>query len=62
MRQIGLAVVLTVSLALAPFAAKAQQTGKIVRVGVVFSGAPTANPLGLTVSQTLLLWASLVIG
>jgi len=36
MRRIGLAVVLTVSLTLAPLAADAQPTGKVYRVGYLF--------------------------
>jgi putative ABC transport system substrate-binding protein len=41
MRLIGLAVVLAVSLILAPFAVKAQQTGKVRRIGVLMhDGAP----------------------
>ena len=35
MRLIGLAVVLTLSLILAPLAAGAQQTGKVYRIGVL---------------------------
>jgi len=37
MRRIGLAVVLPVSLILAPLAAQAQQSGKVYRVGVLAS-------------------------
>ena len=33
MRLIGFAVVLAVSLALAPFAAESQQAGKVARIG-----------------------------
>jgi putative tryptophan/tyrosine transport system substrate-binding protein len=39
MRRIGLAVVLTVSLVLAPLAAEAQQAGKTYRIGVLYPGA-----------------------
>jgi hypothetical protein len=35
MRLIGLAVILAVSLALAPFVAESQQTGKVYRVGIL---------------------------
>jgi putative tryptophan/tyrosine transport system substrate-binding protein len=41
MRQIGLAVVLAVSLALAPLAAEGQQTVKIPRIGYL---SPTSAP------------------
>jgi len=40
MRRIGLAVMLALSLALAPLAAQGQQTGKLYRVGVLSSAAP----------------------
>ena len=39
MRLIGLAVVLALSLILAPLAAKAQQPGKVYRVGLLAPGA-----------------------
>src|SRR5438093_6834120 len=39
MRLIGLAVVLAVSLVLAPLAAEAQEAGKVYRVGVLASGS-----------------------
>jgi hypothetical protein len=38
MRLIGLAVILSVSLILAPLVAKAQQPGKVPRVGVLLTG------------------------
>src|SRR2546428_7901927 len=38
MRRIGLAVVLTVSLALAPLAVEAQQSGKVWRIGSLNTG------------------------
>jgi len=38
MRLIGLAVILTLSLALAPLALEAQQPGKVPRVGVLLTG------------------------
>jgi len=44
MRLIGLAVVLTVSLILAPFAAEAQQAGKVARLGVLLFGTPATDP------------------
>src|SRR6266571_2702139 len=44
MRLIGLAVVLTVSLILAPFAAEAQQAGKVARLGVLLFSTPAADP------------------
>jgi putative ABC transport system substrate-binding protein len=40
MRLIGLAVVLTLSLALAPFAAEGQEPGKVYRIGVLWNSAP----------------------
>jgi putative tryptophan/tyrosine transport system substrate-binding protein len=43
MRLIGLAVVLTVSLVLAPLAVEAQQAGKVWRIGVL-SGSPPTTP------------------
>src|SRR5713101_8614385 len=43
MRLIGLAVVLAVSLALAPFGAEAQQAEKTARIGYLSSGTATAN-------------------
>src|SRR5262245_121447 len=39
MTRIGLAVVLTLSLALMPFVGGAQQTGKVLRVGILWVGA-----------------------
>ena len=41
MRLIGLAVVLAVSLTLAPLASEAQQAGKVWRIGFLGSGTPT---------------------
>jgi putative ABC transport system substrate-binding protein len=43
MRLIGLAVVVTLSLLLAPFAAKAETLGKVPRVGVLSPGKPPPN-------------------
>jgi putative ABC transport system substrate-binding protein len=43
MRVIGLAVVLTLSLAVAP-ATEAQQAGKVARLGVLLFGTPTGDP------------------
>jgi ABC-type uncharacterized transport system substrate-binding protein len=40
MRLIGLAVVLTLSLILAPLAAEGQEPGKVYRIGVLLNGAP----------------------
>jgi len=40
MRLIGLAVVLTVSLVLAPLAVEAQQAAKVPRIGILRSGSP----------------------
>jgi len=40
MRRIGLAVVLTLSLALALLAAEAQQPPRIPRIGVLAAGVP----------------------
>jgi hypothetical protein len=42
MRRIGLAVILAVSLALAPFTAAAQQAVRIYRVGVLLGGPVSA--------------------
>ena len=42
MRPIGL-VILTVSLALAPLAAEAQQAGKVYRIGILSGGLPNKN-------------------
>jgi putative ABC transport system substrate-binding protein len=44
MRLIGLAVVLTLSLVLAPLAAGAQQAGKVARLGVLLFGTPAGDP------------------
>jgi putative ABC transport system substrate-binding protein len=46
MRLIGLAVVLTLSLTLAPLAAEAQQAGKVYRVGVLSSGSSAFDNVG----------------
>jgi len=43
MRLIGLAVVLALSLTLAPLAAEAQQAGKVYRVGYLSAGSTSAN-------------------
>jgi putative tryptophan/tyrosine transport system substrate-binding protein len=43
MRRIGLAVILTASLALA-LAVEAQQTGKVARLGVLLFGTPATDP------------------
>src|SRR4029453_14188930 len=44
MRRIGLAVVLAASLTIAPLAAEAQQARNIPRIGILTSGAGSANP------------------
>src|SRR2546425_6400963 len=44
MRLIGLAVVLTISLILAPFAAEAQRAGTVARLGVLLFGTPATDP------------------
>jgi putative ABC transport system substrate-binding protein len=44
MRLIGLAVILAVSLTLAPLAAEAQQPGKVHRIGYLSSGSSTVTP------------------
>jgi len=44
MRLIGLAVVLALSLALAPLAGEAQQAGKMPRIGVLAAAPLSANP------------------
>jgi putative tryptophan/tyrosine transport system substrate-binding protein len=46
MRLIGLAVVLTVGLVLAPLAAVAQQAGKVYRIGVLSSGSSIFDDVG----------------
>jgi hypothetical protein len=43
MRRIGLRVVLALSLALAPVATEAQESGKIYRIGYLSSGTATVN-------------------
>src|SRR5437899_294547 len=42
MRLIGLAVILTVSLVLAPLAAEAQEVGRVWRIGVLFPAEPAS--------------------
>ena len=44
MRRIGLAVILALSLALAPLAAEAQPPGKVYRMGYLYSGSATSSP------------------
>ena len=44
MRVIGLAVVVAVSLTLAPLSADAQQSGKVYRIGLIGSGTPPPPP------------------
>jgi putative ABC transport system substrate-binding protein len=44
MRLIGLAVILTLSLTLAPLAADAQQSGKVYRIGLIGSGTTPPPP------------------
>ena len=46
MRRIGLAVILIVSLFLAPLAAEAQQAGKVYRIGVLSSGSSIPDDVG----------------
>ena len=43
MRLIGLAVVLAVSLTLAPLAAEAQQAGKVARMGFLAPSSPSGR-------------------
>src|SRR5215470_7786773 len=47
MRRIGLAVVVAVSLLIAPFTAAAQRAAKVPRVGVFFASNPTATTRNL---------------
>jgi putative ABC transport system substrate-binding protein len=61
MRLIGLAVVLSLNLTLAPLAAEAQQTGKISRIGIL-SGASPASQGNLTALLQGLREAGLVEG
>ena len=44
MRLIGLAVILTVCLTLAPLAGEAQAAGKVPRVGVLANGSAATSP------------------
>src|SRR5467141_3860386 len=53
MRLIGLAVILTLSLTLAPVAAEAQQAGKIDRIGYLSPSPAAANPLSEAFRQGL---------
>jgi len=46
LRRIGLAVVLTLSLFIAPLAIEAQHAGKVYRVGLIFSTSPVAEMAG----------------
>ena len=46
MRRIGLAVVLTLSLSIAPLAIEAQQPAKVYRVGLIFSTSPVSEMAG----------------
>ncbi len=55
MRLIGLAVALTVSLALAPLAAEAQQTGKVYRIGILELRNPDLNAANLNAFRQALL-------
>jgi len=52
MRLIGLAVILTLSLTLAPLAAEAQQAGKVPRVGSISPGSPSLLARGDEVIQS----------
>jgi hypothetical protein len=58
MRLIGLAVVLAVSLILAPLAVEAQQPGTVSRIGVLelVIILTTAKALGVSIRQSVLLW------
>jgi putative ABC transport system substrate-binding protein len=56
MRLIGLAVVLTLSLTLAPLAAKAQQAEKVYRIGYLTVTGPHATP------ETGRMWGQLLEG
>src|SRR6267143_400462 len=53
MRLIGLAVILTLSLTLAPLAAEAQQAGKIDRIGYLSPSPAAPNPLSEAFRQGL---------
>ena len=57
MRRIGLAVLLAISLLLAPLAAEAQQAGKVSRIGYILVGTPAStwksDPHWLAFVQTL---------
>ena len=46
LRSIGLVVTLAFAMLWAPFAAEAQQPGKIYRVGLVFTTAPVSEMIG----------------
>jgi ABC-type uncharacterized transport system substrate-binding protein len=54
MRRIGLAVVLVLSLFVAPFIAEAQQGAKIYRIGFLSGGSAKPNPLFDAFRQSLL--------
>ena len=44
MRRIGLAIVLTISLTLAPLAAEAQQAGKVYKIGYLSAYSAQRSP------------------
>ena len=56
MRLIGLAVVLAVSLALAPLGAKAQQAEKVYRIGYLTTTGPHTTP------ETARMWGQFLEG
>jgi hypothetical protein len=62
MRLIGLAVVLTVGLTLAPLAAEGQQAGKVCRVGILWFGREPVIPSDFAVLRRSLADAGYVEG
>ena len=56
MRRIGLAVVLILSLILAPIAAEAQEAGKLYRIAFLSAGSPRAPHLGVLRTALELAW------
>ncbi len=59
MRRIGLAVVLALSLTVAPLAAEARQAGKVYRVGVLSSASSIPDAVGRPAFlEGLTVWAS----
>src|SRR5262245_40163878 len=62
MRRIGLAVVLAVSLILAPLVGEAQQAGKVARIGYLSSSTPESGRLRLEIFRQVLRELGLIEG